>query len=95
MHILHVEHRVADFDTWKRDAFDADPVGRSRMRVRGHRIGREAGDPNFVTIDLEFDSREAAEAMHRALLALWDHPLARIGAPSARIVEVVEVEPSA
>ncbi len=92
MHILRVEHQVADFDSWKRNAFDADPIGRERMHVRGYRVGRAADDPNLVTIDLEFDSCDAAEAMHRALSELWGNPLVRIGTPTARVVELVEVE---
>lgn len=90
MHVLHVEHQVADFDSWKRNAFDADPIGRARMQVRGYRVGRAAEDPNLVAIDLEFDSREAAEAMHGALRELWGNPLVRIGTPEARVFEVVE-----
>jgi len=90
MPILHIEHRVADFDTWKRNAFDADPIGRVRSGVRSHRVAQAAGDPNYVMIDLEFGTLPEAEAMHAALRNLWQNPLAQIGSPQARIMETVE-----
>lgn len=91
MPILHIQHRVADFDTWKRSAFDSDPIGRAASGVRRHRISRGAGDPNYVMIELEFASLPEAEAMHAALKNLWRNPLAPIESPEARIIETVEV----
>ena len=66
MPILHIEHQVADFDTWKRNAFDADPIGRAKSGVLRHRISQSTSDPNYVLIDLEFASLPEAEAMHAA-----------------------------
>jgi hypothetical protein len=90
MLILHIEHRVGDFDTWKRTAFDADPVGRARSGVRRYRVSRSVDDPNFVMIELEFGTTPEAEAMHAALQKLWRNPLAQIGGPTARIMEIME-----
>jgi hypothetical protein len=90
MPILHIEHQVADFDTWKRNAFDADPLGRVKSGVRHHRIARSTEDPNHVFIELEFSSMPEAEAMHAALRKLWRNPLAQIASPTARIIETVE-----
>lgn len=92
MPILHIEHRVRDFDTWKRRGFDADPIGRSRAGVRRYRITRPTDDPNYVMVDLEFDSHGEAESMRAALLKQWQSPLVEIGGPTARIVEVIEAE---
>lgn len=92
MPILHIEHQVADFDTWKRNAYDPDPLGRAKSGVRRHRISRSADDPNHVTIELEFATLPEAEAMHAALRNLWRSPLAQIGGPTARIIETVEVK---
>jgi hypothetical protein len=92
MLILQIEHQVGDFDTWKRAAFDADPIGRARMGVRRHRLARSLTDPNRVMIELEFNSLDDAERMHAALRELWQNPLARIGDPEARIVEAVDVK---
>lgn len=90
MPILHIEHQVADFNTWKRAAFDADPIGRAASGVRRHRIAQAADDPNYVMIELEFATMPEAEAMHTALRALWRSPLAQIGSPQARIMQTVE-----
>ena len=92
MPILQIQHRVADFDAWKRNAFDADPLGRAAAGVRRHRIARSADDPNHLTIELEFASMPEAEAMRAALRDLWRNPLVPIGSPTARILETVETE---
>jgi hypothetical protein len=92
MPILHIEHRVGDFEAWKRSAFDADPIGRAKAGVRRYRITRRADDPNYVIVDLEFDTRAEAEAMRGALVKLWQSPLVEIEAPIVRILEVVEAE---
>ncbi|HYU40416.1 MAG TPA: hypothetical protein VEM59_11340 [Acidimicrobiia bacterium] len=59
MPILRIEHPVADFDAWKR-AFDSDPLGREQAGVRRYSVLRPVGDPNYVLVDLEFDSSSEA-----------------------------------
>jgi hypothetical protein len=90
MPVLHIQHHVADYDTWKRKAFDPDPLGRSVSGVRGHRIFRDANDPNYLVIELDFATLPEAEAMHARLRSLWRKPLVQISEPTARIVETVE-----
>ena len=92
MPILQIEHQVADFDSWKRNAFDADPIGRAKSGVLRHRIAQSTSDPNYVLIELEFATMPEAEAMHTALRKLWQNPLAQIGSPTARIIEIVEAK---
>jgi hypothetical protein len=92
MPILHIEHQVADFNSWKRNAFDPDPLGRARSGVRSHRITRNTDDPNHVMIELEFASMPEAEAMQVALRNLWRNPLAQIGSPTAQLIETVEAK---
>ena len=92
MTILHIEHPIRNFDTWKK-AFESDPVGRERSGVRRYQILRPIDDPNYVMIDLDFDSSRAAEAFLAAMREVWRSPLAApalIGSPQTRIVEVVE-----
>ncbi len=90
MHILRIEHPVPDYDSWKA-AFDSDPVGRERSGVRRYRILRPTDDPNYVMIDLEFESLSEAEAMHEALRDLWGRVEGTIMMnPQARTVEAVE-----
>ena len=90
MPILRIEHPVPDFDGWK-TAFDADPVGRKRSGVRRHQIFRSLDDSNYVMIDLEFDTRNEAEALLGALRGVWSRVEGSVMSnPQARIVETVE-----
>lgn len=92
MTILHIEHPVAEFDGWKR-AFDSDPVGRQKSGVRRYRILRPFNDPNYVIIELEFDTQAQAENLLAAMRAVWS----RVGGtimtnPKAWIGETVETK---
>jgi hypothetical protein len=92
--ILHIEHRVPDFDRWK-ESFDSDPVRREESGVRRYRILRGSDDPNLVMLDLEFDTTSDAEALLTALRELWREmePAGVIDeAPHARIVETIETK---
>lgn len=92
MVILHIEHPVKSFDTWKQ-AFERDPAGRQRSGVRRYQISRPLDDPNYVMIDLDFESRTAAEAFLTAMREVWRSAAAAPalgGSPETRIVEVVE-----
>lgn len=90
MHILRIEHRIRDFDSWKA-AFEGDPVSWQQSGVHRHRILRPIDDTNYVMIDLEFDNSSEAEAVQEALRELWSRVEGMIVTnPRARIVEVVE-----
>jgi hypothetical protein len=92
MTILHIEHPIRDYAMWKK-AFDSDPIGRERSGVRQHQVLRPVDDPNYVMIDLSFDTSQAAEACLAALRELWRSPAASsalMGTPQTRIIEVVE-----
>ena len=90
MPTLRIEHTVPDFARWKQ-AFDSDPVGRERSGVRRYRILRSIDDPNYVMIDLEFDSKSEAEALLSAMREVWRGPGGKVMMnPQARIVETVE-----
>jgi hypothetical protein len=90
MVILRIEHPVPDYATWKQ-AFDSDPVGRQRSGVRRFQILRSLDDPNFVMIDLEFDTKGEAEALLAAMREVWGRVQGTVmWNPQARIVEVVE-----
>jgi hypothetical protein len=94
MPVLQIEHAISDFDVWKR-AFDADPVRRAESGVRRYRVFRPIDDPNYIKIDLEFDSSSDAEAFRTALQDLWRSGRAApalAGSPHARIVEEVQSE---
>ncbi len=91
MYILHIEHPVPDFDGWKR-AFDGDPVGRVRSGVRRHWISRAMENPNYVSIDLEFETENEAAGLLAAMRKVWAQVEGKVMmSPQARIGEVVEV----
>ena len=92
MYILRIEHAIHDFETWKK-AFDVDPARREASGVQRYRVMRPANDPNYVLVDLDFDSASDAERFLAALRELWQSRRAApalSGSPQARIV--VEVE---
>lgn len=90
MPILHIQHSVPDFDGWKR-AFDSDPVDRKGAGVRRYHVHRSVADPNFVMIDLEFDSLAEAEKLLEGLHRLWAGPGGKVTRnPEAWILETVE-----
>jgi hypothetical protein len=90
MVILRIQHSVPNFDGWKK-AFDSDPVNRKASGVRRYHVRRSVADPNFVMIDLEFDSASEAERLLEKLRNLWAGPgAAMMRNPEAWIVETIE-----
>jgi hypothetical protein len=93
--VLRVEHPVQDFEAWKRDGFDRDPVGRERGGVRRYRVLRTTGlGPFMAVVELEFDSRAEAESFAGALGELWGRVQERFGwreLPQAQLYELTEV----
>jgi hypothetical protein len=92
MPTLQLEHAIKDFAMWKA-AFDRDPIDRRGLGVRRHRVCRPLDDPNYIVVELEFDTTADAEACGAALRELWrsrNAAPALIGAPRVRIVEAVE-----
>lgn len=90
MPMLRLQHAVPSFEGWKR-AFDRDPVDRKGSGVRRYHVYRSVADPNFVMIDLEFDTVAEAERLLEKLRRLWDGPGGSVMRnPQAWIVETVE-----
>ena len=90
MIVVRIEHAVPDFEKWKH-VFDSDPADRKGSGVRRYQILRAADDPNFVMIDLEFETRGEAEAFLSTMERIWGGPgKAVMQSPRARIVERVE-----
>ncbi len=91
--VLRVEHVVPDYETWKHEGFDRDPIGRAQNGVGRYRVLRSSDNPGLVAIELEFDSRAAAEQFAAALSEMWYRVRDRFGwgeLPEARIYELVE-----
>jgi hypothetical protein len=90
MYMLRIEHPVPDFAGWKK-VFDSDPVDRKKSGVRRYQILRPVDNPNYVMIDLEFDTAKEAEALLAAMRGVWGRVQGTIMSdPQALIVEIVE-----
>lgn len=90
MIVLRIEHKVANFEGWKK-AFDSDPVGRKQSAVRRYTIFQSADDPNFVIIDLEFDTAQQAEQMLTGLRKMWGQIEGKVVfGPQTRILTKIE-----
>ena len=90
MPILRIQHPVPSYEGWKA-AFDSDPVGRERSGVRRYQILRSLDDPNYVMIDLEFDTKSEADALLAAMRQVWSRVEGSVMSnPQAYIVEQVE-----
>ncbi len=59
---------VGDYDTWKRERFDADPGGR-KQAAKGHVISRSVDNPGEVFVRVEFASVDEAKSFRERLLA--------------------------
>ena len=92
MPIVRIEHSVPNFEKWKQ-AFDSDPADRKGSGVRRYQVLRLQNDPNYVMIDLEFDSNDVAEAFLRTMQRIWGGPGKSVMLnPSGRVADVVEVK---
>ncbi len=94
MPILQLEHPISDYTVWKQ-AFDSDPLRREESGVRRYRVFRPLDDPNYIKVDLEFETDGEAEAFLVALHGLWESRRAApalAGKPLTRIVEAVASE---
>ncbi len=92
MPILQIEHKVPDFDGWKK-AFDSDPINRQKSGTRRYRIYRPTDDPNYVIVDLEFDSISDAEAALVALRKLWNQVEGTVmTGPKTRMLDIIETK---
>jgi hypothetical protein len=90
MPILRIEHKVPNFDGWKK-AFDSDPINRKKSGVKRYRVYRPADDPGYVIIDLEFDTLNDAQTTLTALRNLWSKVEGTVMANAqTRILDVVE-----
>lgn len=90
MSILRIEHSVPDFNGWKR-AFDSDPADRRGSGVTRYKVFRSVDDPNYVMIDLEFETVGEAEGLLAKMRHVWNGEGQKVMRnPQARIVEQME-----
>ncbi|MBL8161732.1 MAG: hypothetical protein JNJ61_07060 [Anaerolineae bacterium] len=90
MIILHIEHTVNDFNTWKA-SFDNYEAFRQASGVRCYRVSRSLDNPNFAMIELEFDSLTEAETLLANVQQVWANTNGKlIHNPQWRLSEVVQ-----
>ncbi len=90
MPVVRIEHSVQSFEKWKQ-AFDNDPADRKGSGVRRYQVFRLNDDPNYVMIDLYFDSAEKARAFVQKMQRIWDGLAKGIMQNArARIADVIE-----
>jgi hypothetical protein len=70
MTVLHIEHPIRDFASWKA-AFDSDPIGREQSGVRRYQVLQPVDDAHYGMIDLECASTDEASQGAAALRTLW------------------------
>jgi hypothetical protein len=71
---LRIEHEITDLDTWLA-AFGQFAEVRANAGVLAQRIYQPAGDDSFITLDLDFDSVDAADAFEQFLRSnVWSSP---------------------
>ena len=90
MTTLHIEHAISDFDQWL-TASQRFADARAQAGVRAHRVQRPVDDPNYVVIDLDFDTVEGAQRFLGFLQTkVWPSPQsapALVGEPQTKILE--------
>jgi hypothetical protein len=88
---LRIEHAIHDYDQWKA-AFDSFAAVRVNAGVRGHAIRRPVEDPDYLMLDLEFDTAVAAGRFVEFLeQQVWSSPMsapALAGVPRTRLLEL-------
>ena len=59
MPTLHIEHAITDFAQWNA-AFERFAEARTRSGVRAQRVQQPVDDPQYIVIDLDFDTADEA-----------------------------------
>ena len=84
-----IEHRVGDFETFRR-LFLSDAPRRERLGCKGGRVYRVADDPRDVIVMLEWDDVEAARefAGSLELEEAMEWSVRRIATPRVTVLDV-------
>lgn len=91
MATLRIEHAISDYQTW-RQAFDSFSEARRKAGVRSFAVRQPVDDPQYLTLDLEFDTAGQAEAfagfLHGRVWSSETSSPALAGTPQTRIFEL-------
>lgn len=90
MPILHIEHPITDYSTWRR-AFDNFAPARERAGVQACRVFQPVDDAAYIVLDLDFETTDKASAFLNFLEGtVWSTPAnspGLVGSPQAKILE--------
>ncbi len=90
MTTLHIEHAISDFGVWTA-AFERFADVRAKFGVRAQRVRQPVDDPNYVVIDLDFDTPDDASRFLGFLQAnVWSsasNAPALVGTPQTKILQ--------
>jgi hypothetical protein len=90
MPTLHIEHRITDFSLWS-SAFKRFGDARREAGVQAERVQRPIDNPDYVVIDLDFDTTDEAERFLQFLKTqIWgiaENAPALAGTPETMILE--------
>jgi hypothetical protein len=94
MAVLHIEHEISELAVWL-DAFKRSAPAREAAGVTRTEVYQRADDPNYVVVNLSFETGEAATSFREALInQIWSAPdsaPALVGPPTARVLEEIEL----
>ena len=86
---LHIEDRVNDLEPWL-ETFRSFDDFRAEGGVKTVRVRHGVDDPNFVAVDLEFESVEQARAFLGQLeMTIWPNSPHFEGVPTTQILETI------
>jgi hypothetical protein len=92
MTTLRIEHAITDYQLWRK-AFDGFAEARAQAGVRSFAIRLPADDPQYLMLDLEFDSAGPAQAFADFLMQhVWSSPASSpglAGLPQTRILDLL------
>lgn len=92
MTTLRIEHAITDYQQWRK-AFDGFAEARAKAGVRSFAIRLPVDDPQYLMLDLEFDSASLAQTFADFLRQhVWSSPASSpglAGAPRARILNLL------
>ena len=94
MTTLRIEHAITDYQLWRK-AFDGFAEARAQAGVRSFAIRLPVDDPQYLMLDLEFDSAGPAQTFADFLMQhVWSSPASSpglAGPPQTRILDLLPI----
>jgi hypothetical protein len=91
MPTLHIAHAISEFEVWQQ-AFMRFGQARQQAGVKSYQVRRPVDDPQYVVIDLDFDTVEQAERFRNFLRKnVWSSSAnspALAGSPETKVLEL-------